>query len=154
MNSCTRLGLAPSPVLDALHRRALGRELAAPDEQSPERAERMPVLVGVSKAQSLAVLELHLAGSLDVQEEGVDRVVDPDQLASLQRRGIAIDVAAREVGHDAIALELAAQALALQLRVHRREVDHEHVRRRRVQGIAVSGCCAGGCRSTAARNSP
>jgi hypothetical protein len=39
-----------------------------------------------------------------VEEESVDRVVDPHELRA-QRRVLAIDVAARRIGHHAVALE-------------------------------------------------
>src|SRR4051794_6341424 len=107
--------MAARPILDALHRGPLGRDLAAIDEEPPERAEGMPVLVRVAEAQALAVLELHLARALDLQEEGIHGVIDPDELLALDGRTFLLDVAARVVRHHAVAHELAAQALVLEL---------------------------------------
>jgi hypothetical protein len=40
----------------------------------------MAVLVGVGDAHGLAAVELHPARTLHLEEEGFDRIVDPDQL--------------------------------------------------------------------------
>ncbi len=97
----------------------------------------MAVLVGVTHADAFAIVELHLPRALDVQEENVDGVVDPGDLAAGERCVPLVDVAARVVRHDAIALEAAAQALALQVRIDRCEVDGEQVLRHAIDRVPV-----------------
>ena len=99
----------------------------------------MTVLLGVADAHALAILELDLPRSLDVQEEEVDGIVDPRDLEALERCGTAVDRAAVEVWHDAIALrDAAAQPAVLEVRINAREVDHEQVLRRRVERITIT----------------
>ena len=74
----------------------------------------MAVLVGVADADALAVLEAHLARALDLQEEKLHRVRAPGEHRRGERLAARVDLGARVVGHEAPALEPAAQP---QLRV-------------------------------------
>ncbi len=122
------------PCIDACS----GGNLAAADEECAQGAEGMAVLVRVAHAHALAVGQLHLSRALDVQEEDVDRIVHPCDLASLEQPRIVVDVGARVVRHDAVALDAPAQALVVQVRIERREVDGEQVGRRRVDRVLVA----------------
>ena len=130
--------MPPRPFLDALHRCVLQRDLAAVDEHAPQGAERLPVLVGVAHPKPLAVRQLHLAGALDVQEEELDRVIDPCDLGALERGGRLVDVAAREVGNDAAAFEAPPQAPVLEIGVDRGQVDREQVLGHAVDRVAIA----------------
>jgi len=88
--------IAPHPVLDSLHRCAFGRQLATLDEDAPERAERVSVLVGIAHAHAFAVVELHLSGALDVQEESVHRVIDPHEARRPRIGGSSRSISPRE----------------------------------------------------------
>ena len=87
--------------------------------------------------QLLAGLEPHPARALDLQEERLDRVVDIDDLLARDGSGPVLDLGAREVGHDAAAIEPAAEAKVLRLGHYRGEVDHEQIVGRRVEGMNV-----------------
>ena len=52
----------------------------------------MAVLVRIADAHARAILELHLARALDVQEERIDRVVHPHELHAVQRAAVTVDV--------------------------------------------------------------
>src|SRR5205809_6702196 len=95
----------------------------------------MAVLVRVTDAQRLAALELDPSGTLDLEEKGLDRIVDPKNLLSGDGRGAASDFGARVVRHDALSLDAPAQAHAAQIRVGRGKVDGEQVVRRTVERI-------------------
>ena len=93
----------------------------------------MPVLVAVAETHHAAVVEPHAARALHLQEECVDRIVDPEQF--LARKQIAAgDLATARVGNHALPLQLAAQAQVCQLRMHAAEIDHEQVLRHAVNG--------------------
>jgi hypothetical protein len=62
-----------------LHRRLLRLEFTALDQPSAYRAVGMSVLVGVIEAHALAIGELNLPRTLDLHEEEINRVVDPEQ---------------------------------------------------------------------------
>src|SRR5262249_59403173 len=63
------------PGLDRLHRRLAELELAALDEEAPDRLERVAVLVGITDAQRLAARELDSSGALNLEEERLDRII-------------------------------------------------------------------------------
>ena len=64
--------------------------------------------------------------SLDLEKEGVDRIVHPGDRPSLEVLAL-LDLRAVVIRNDAPPLHLAAQTHALQLRVERSEVDHEQI---------------------------
>ncbi len=98
----------------------------------------MPVLVRVAHAHHAALGEPHAARTLDLQEEGFDRIVDVDELLALDRRLAVLDVRARPVGNHAPAFDAAAQPLVLELRIELGQVDGQQVVGRRVQRDAVA----------------
>src|SRR5260370_34583857 len=125
------------PGLDRLHRGLLELELSALDEVAPDRLKRVAVLVGVAEAQRLAAVELHAAGTLDMEEERFDRIVDPEDFLARDGRRASSDFRARVVRHDALSLHAPAQAQAPQLRADRGEIDGEQVIRRTIKRVEV-----------------
>ena len=74
------------PGADRRHGHLLRREHAHLDQITPDRAIGLAVLTGVADLDQGAVVEAHLAGALDLQEELVDRVIDPEQLETAPAR--------------------------------------------------------------------
>ncbi len=135
--------IAPAPLANPLHRCALERHLAALDENPPDRAIRMTVLIGIADAHHSALGEAHAAGALDLQEERFDGIRDVDEHLVGDRCAPVLDVGARPIGDDALALDAPAQPLVLELRVELGQIDRQQVVRRRVQRHAVArGACA------------
>jgi hypothetical protein len=60
-----------------------------------------------------AVVELHSARSLDLQEECVDRILDEHERLAIERRLAALDVRAQPVRHDLTPLDAARGHLSL-----------------------------------------
>ena len=67
-----------------------------------------------------AVRQPHPAGALDMDEEGIGPVREPDDLESLPGEGTLLDLAAGEIGH-------------------RLAIDHAAIRRARVRARISSG---------------
>nr|WP_305017008.1 hypothetical protein [Mycobacterium tuberculosis] len=82
------------PVADALHRGRLERKFTPLDEQAPDRAVGVTVLVRVADPQQGTVREPDASGPLDLQEEEVQGVVYPGQFASRERRASPVDFGA------------------------------------------------------------
>ena len=100
-----------------------------------DRAVRMAVLVGVVEAHHRAVGERDASRSLDLEEERFDRIGDVRERLAGEQRGIALDLRARPVRNDLPALDAAAHALVLELRMQLGQVDDEQiVGRRRTAG--------------------
>ena len=83
------------PAPDGLHRHVLGLDLAALDQDASDRGIGMAVGAGVADSHLAAVGQTDAARSLDVQEERIGRVVDPDQLEAAPGERPAIDPCAR-----------------------------------------------------------
>ncbi|KAG1240823.1 hypothetical protein G6F68_017286 [Rhizopus microsporus] len=94
-------------------------QLAAVDQPAADGHVGLAVVVGVRHADGLAgvgaVSQLHAARALHLQEEVVHGVVHPHHDGRATARGL--DGGTGVVGHDPLALELAAHALAGQIRV-------------------------------------
>ena len=88
-----------------------------------------------------------------MQEEEIDRVVDPHDLLAAQRRLAAFDPRAVGIRHESAAFEAAAQAHAFQLRIDLGEIDDDEIVGHAVDRDSGSGRSACGCRAAAARNS-
>ena len=112
MMSGASLGMRLEPGLDRRQRDLLAGEHADLDQIAPDRAIGMAVLAGVADPDQRAVVELDLAGALDLQEELVDRVVDPEQLQAAVGQRAGLDVGARVVGHELAALDPAIDRVA------------------------------------------
>ncbi len=136
--------IGPGPGLDALHRGLLELEVAAIDKNAPDRAVGMAVLVGVIDPQHAAVGQADAPGPLDLQEEELDRVVHPGQRLRRQTALLGEDFAARPVGHDLVALDPAAHALALEFGKEVAELDGQQVVGHPVhrEGVAPVGLAA------------
>ena len=129
-----------SPRLDGLLRCALRGELAAIDQHASDRAKRMPVLIGVPDAHHAAIVQLDSARALNLQKERVDRIGDERDRLVPHDHIAALDVGARPVRHDAPAVEPTAQALVLELRIERRQIDDQQVVRYAVERNAILLC--------------
>jgi hypothetical protein len=71
--------IGPRPGLDALHRRLLQLQFAALDQRLADRLIGMAVLVTVVQAHHAAVGQLDPAGTLHLQEEEFDGIIDIEQ---------------------------------------------------------------------------
>ncbi|MNQ90718.1 hypothetical protein D3C85_1060710 [compost metagenome] len=123
------LGVALRPGADVLHGRLIGGQLATVDQPAADGCIGLAVVVGVGDTDCLARIrpigQLDTAGALYLQEEVVDRVVYPDHHRGLASRGL--NGRPGVIGHDALAVQLAAHALAGQVRIHRAQVDRQQV---------------------------
>jgi len=127
------------PGLDRLHRGFAELELASVDEEASDRLKRVAVLVGVADPKRLAVGQLHSSGSLYLEKERFDRVVDPEDFLAGDGSRAAGDFRARVVGDYALALDAAPQAHSAQLRIRRGQVDGEQIVGRTVDRIHERG---------------
>ena len=129
------LRVALRPGADVLHGGLVGRQFAPVDQPAANGRVGLAVVIGVGHADGLArigaVGQQHAARTLHLQKEVVHRIVHPHQHGRTAARGL--DGGAGVVGHDALAVELAAHALAGQFRIHRPQVDGQQVRRHGVQ---------------------
>ena len=77
------------PGADRLHGRGAGRQRTALDEHAPDRRIGVAGLGRVGEPDDASVGEPYAGRALDVDEEGVDRVGEPDQFqpAPLERAG-------------------------------------------------------------------
>ena len=83
--------MAAAPLADPLHRRPVGDSLAAVDQHAADRAVRVTVLVGVAHAHHAALGERDAARALDLQEEGLDRILDvAEHLVADRRRPLSM----------------------------------------------------------------
>ena len=118
----------------------------------------MAVLVGIADAHHAAVGEPHAPRALDLQEERFDRIVDVRELLHpCDRRLAALDVGARPVRHDALALDAAAHALVLELGIELGQVDRQQIvgrARTAARDGAPSGAAAGEQRLVVAGDHP
>src|ERR1017187_2097605 len=105
--------MLPSPRLNALHRRRFQRQFAALDQHTPDGTVRISVLIRVADAHGAPVGKVDAARALDLREERFNRVVQPNELPSRQSSFSCFDVRSRPIRHDALAVETAANALAL-----------------------------------------
>ena len=108
------LRVALRPGADVLHGGLVGRQFAPVDQPAANGRVGLAVVIGVGHADGLArigaVGQQHAARTLHLQKEVVHRIVHPHQHGRTAARGL--DGGAGVVGHDALAVELAAHALA------------------------------------------
>jgi hypothetical protein len=74
----------------------------------------------------LARRQLNAARSLHLEQERIERIVDPHDLVALQSGRLA-SLRARVERHDLVAVETSAHSLSLELGIQRGEVDDEQV---------------------------
>ena len=147
------LGMRLEPGADRRHGHLVPGERTDLDQIAPDRVIGMAVLAGVAHPDQRAILEPHLTGALDLQEELVDRIVDPEQLQAALIQGAGVDVAARVVRHELAARDPAVNRIAGQLRVETAEVQAQQVIRRAMQRHRVGTAEPCASRSAAARSS-
>src|SRR6184192_4127676 len=116
-----------SPLPDALHRYLLERELAVLDEELADRPVGPAVLVRVADSHHAAIGKLDPTGTLDLQKERCQRIVDVKELLAREHRPACFDVCARPVGKDPLTLEAAAQTLVGKLGIRLSEIDNEEI---------------------------
>ena len=127
-----------APLLDALHRSLVQCQLATFDQDASDRAIRLAVLVRVPDPHDASVGQLHASGSLDLQEERFDGIVDVQQFLAADRSLPCVDIGARPVGHDALAVDARTHALVLEFGIEIAKLDREQVVRRPVERNAVA----------------
>ncbi|REJ86174.1 MAG: hypothetical protein DWQ30_00725 [Acidobacteria bacterium] len=98
----------------------------------------MAVLPRVAHPDPPTALELHLSRALDLQEEGVDRVVDPEQLEPTPAQRAGLDLLAAPVGQQRAAGPASGQRTALPLFAKGLEVDLHDVAGPRVERHVVA----------------
>ena len=113
-------------------------QLPALDQHSSDRSKRAPILVGVSDSHRSAFCQRHAARPLDVKKKCVEGVVDPDQLLARKRCTPGVDVGARPVRHDTLAIDAAAHAPVFELGKKLRQVDSQEVVRSGIQRITIA----------------
>src|SRR5436309_1896228 len=84
------------PGADRLHCQLLARDLTALEQQPADWYIGLAVAAIITDAQDAAFLQAHPPRALDFQEEGIDRVVDPDQLKPLPTQRAILDLAPAE----------------------------------------------------------
>ena len=104
----------------------MGLEAFLADEPVSDRAVAPTVLVGKPHAHEGSVRELDSSRSLNLQEEGVDRVVYPGNRPFFHVAPL-LNNAPLVVGNDPAAVELPAKALALEFRIELCEIDDEEI---------------------------
>ena len=126
------LGVRCQPVPDRRHRHLLAAERAEIDQPPADGEVVVPVGGGVGEAAGRAVLEDDPAGALDVQEEGVDWVVHPDELQPLRRQRTSVDLGASRVGLQRAVRDPPGQPVAGEIGAEPAEI-HRH----QIVGTAV-----------------
>src|SRR5690606_24465190 len=136
------LRISLGPCLDVLHRRLRQRQFALVSQPAPDGCVGTAVVIGVSQANHLAVRQLDPTGALNLQQEGFDRIIHPDDGGRLTTRR-SRDLGTRVVRDDALAVQLAPHPLAGQFRIDATEIDGEQVLRRLIQGpLILTGALA------------
>ena len=95
----------------------------------------MAILVGITHPDAAAVFELHLTGSLDLHEEQVDDVIDPEQRPIAGVR--LLPFGAREIRHQLAPFQPAAQPHVLEFRIKVAQIHVDEVGRDSLDGIQV-----------------
>src|SRR5437763_13047805 len=93
------------PAADIRHCHLLAWQLAAVKQQAADRDIGLAVAAVIADARDLAIVQLHAAGALDLEKEGGDRVVDPEELEPLPVQAAVLDLGAgkaRRIGRAAI----------------------------------------------------
>ena len=103
-----RIGFHPLP--DALHRHFFARHDLALDQELADRNVRMAVLRHVVQAQQLAVVELDAHRALDVDEERIDRILQPADFQTAAGEHAVVDRGAIVVRHQPALAALLALA--------------------------------------------
>ncbi len=93
------------------------------DQVTADRPVGAAVLIGIADPERAAVLEADEARALDLQEELLDRVRDPEKLEATAIQGTAFDLAPRMVGLEPVAIDPAAHPAPLQILGETAELD-------------------------------
>ena len=91
------------PLADAVHRHLFLGHLAAIDQDAADRQVAVAVVGVVVDAQHRAVLELDARRALDVDEEGVDRILEPADLQMPPVERAVLDLRAVVIEHALLA---------------------------------------------------
>jgi hypothetical protein len=132
------VGVCASPCLDALHRGFLQRQLAALYQVPADRAIGEAVVIGVTDAQRLSVVERDATRALDLQEEELDRVLHPRDFPAGERRASLPDLRAIVIGHDAPAVDTPSQPQTLKLGICLGQVDFQEIVGHAIDGVAIA----------------
>src|SRR5690606_9855402 len=136
------LRISLRPRLDVLHRCLRQGQLALVRQPSADGCVGTAVVVGVSQANHLAVGQLNPTGTLNLKEEGFDRIIHPNDGGGLTV-GRSRNLGTRVVRDDPLAVQFAPHPLAGQFRIDATEVDGEQVLRRLIQGpLILAGALA------------
>src|SRR5262249_7919697 len=80
-------------------------------------------------------LESHAPRALHLEEERLDRVVDPEQLLAGHWGGAARNLRACVVGHHALAIDPPSKPHAAKVGISRGQVDRQQIVRGTVEGV-------------------
>ena len=86
----------------------MGFQLAFLDQVAADRLVGVAVVVGKAQPYEAAVGQLDAAGTLDLQEDGLDRVIDPDQGFGRAGAFAGSNVGCGVIGHQPAAVTPAA----------------------------------------------
>src|SRR5690606_649930 len=120
-------GMRLEPGTDRRQRHLVPAERPDLDQIAPDGVVRMTVLTGVADPDDRTVVQLHLAGALDLQKELVDRIVDPEQLEAPLLERARFDVAPRIVRYELAAVDAAVDGIAGEVRIEPPEVDAQQI---------------------------
>ena len=84
------------PSADSLHGQLLARNFAALEQQPADRHVGMAIAAVIADPNRAALLQPYLPRSLDLQKEGVDRVVNPGELKPLPGQRAILDLGPAE----------------------------------------------------------
>ncbi len=132
------LGVCCQPVPNRRHRHVLTVERAEIDQPPADREVVVPVGGGVGETAGRTVLESDPAGALDVQKEGVDGVVHPDQLQPLCRKRAAVDFGPGRIGLQRAVGHPPGDPLAGERGPEQAEIDRHQIGRAAVKGHAIA----------------
>ena len=109
------------------------------DQVLADRPIGAAVLVGIADARGLAGGQAHLTRALDLQEESIDRIVDPEQLELASGKRTAVDRGAIGIGDELALLDPATDPATLELGIELAQIDTDQIGRAPIQRIAVRG---------------
>ena len=89
-------GCVAHPRPDRSHRHLVARDLPALDQQPSDRNIGQPVLAVVAEPDRPAVFQPNPSRALDLQEEGVDRIIDPEKFEAAAGKRAIFDLGAEE----------------------------------------------------------
>ena len=125
--------MCPEPSSNGLQRELRARERTARDELATDGDVSVAVLSGESQAHGAAVVQQDSSGALDLEEEGVDGIVDPGQYPGRRAERPGFDLGASLEGPQAPVDHPSCDPPALELATEQPQVHHHEVGRARIE---------------------